>query len=299
MKKNVSLMVFVLMLFCGGAVNAGVVFEDHFNSLGKWFLYPGTGETGANQNPSAFIESGLAPEHEPYMRSNYGSMRAEMSEEVTTSFRATWKWLIDDFEFEPQSAMIFFMNAAGNAGYGVRWFGGWESDPGTHAGTIKLVKYKSAGEEYQNDHWFESYNAYRTDIITDKGLVGDSNEPPFAEFELIWEQIPEESDANNLILRVTDATHGVIEFEGNDPNFASFSRIYTHAYGGNAAVYIDDLKVTTVIEPTTCTEAVEGGYGMVGDVSGDCVVGIDDIKAIVNRWLVCNDPEDAACIDTW
>ena len=53
------------------------------------------------------------------------------------------------------------------------------------------------------------------------------------------------------------------------------------------------------LEPTTCIEANQFGYGLEGDVDGDCYVTLADFADAAAGWLSCAEPTDIDCTHPW
>jgi len=273
----------VLAVFCGMAANAGVVFEDHFDDvfLDKW--------THISSTYPAKTDTGLAEDHEPYMHVYYGAMRAELSEELTSSFRVTFKWLMNAYY---DAGYVWLMNSTGTQGYGVRWNGGQDLD-NFRGGHVNIMKYNSTNEYERYREYTEPWNF--TLLLGESPYIsGDSTIPPFADFEFTWD-----GATGELTVSVTDAIHGVHTFSATDTDFASFSRIYVNAATDGAEFYLDDLRVSPVIEPATCQQVQYGGYEIPSDLDGDCYVNWGDFAIFAGQWLICNDPDDPNCISTW
>lgn len=52
-------------------------------------------------------------------------------------------------------------------------------------------------------------------------------------------------------------------------------------------------------QPQTCQETIERGYGDVADINGDCKVNFLDFADFAIDWMICNDPEEEACLQNW
>jgi hypothetical protein len=51
--------------------------------------------------------------------------------------------------------------------------------------------------------------------------------------------------------------------------------------------------------PATCQEAIAGGFGLAGDLDGDCYVTLSDLAVQAGDWLVCVDPANLNCERPW
>ena len=67
--------------------------------------------------------------------------------------------------------------------------------------------------------------------------------------------------------------------------------------GKDAVFRVDDLLITT--KPLTCAELRGLGFGVAGDVNGDCYVNLADLAIMASEWLYCMAPDDAACDTPW
>ena len=81
---------------------------------------------------------------------------------------------------------------------------------------------------------------------------------------------------------------------------AAGSRIWIDPGSEISSTYIDRLFLTPPV-PNNCAEALDHGYGIVGDISGplgqpDCYVNLLDLAAFAENWLDCMDPFDINCI---
>ncbi len=54
-----------------------------------------------------------------------------------------------------------------------------------------------------------------------------------------------------------------------------------------------------VLPPANCNEVWQFGFGLDADFDQDCDVDLADLAEMVGNWLICNDPGDPSCIETW
>jgi len=45
-----------------------------------------------------------------------------------------------------------------------------------------------------------------------------------------------------------------------------------------------------------CYDVKAYGFGLAGDITGDCYVDFEDLKLFAEDWLKCNNPEDPNCV---
>jgi len=281
MKWNVGLItgVTAMAALCGSVLHAGVVFEDGFTDLSAWTVVEETGD-------DPVIESALAVDHAPYLHLPYRTIKADLSEPIST-FKISWKWLPADWR---QVGYLLVTNSDGTQGYGVRWNSAHD-DPGYEPGYVNIAKWDNVVEPDRlkanlETTYLLAYSEY---------ISGNSVDLPFADFRL-------ELDSTGLLtLRVADPVHGVHKYTATDTAFSSFSKIYlTTSYYSEtpSGFYVDELRVSPY-EPVTCEEAVGGGYAIRADLNGDCYVNWADFSVFAADWLRCNDPEDPGCESTW
>jgi len=51
--------------------------------------------------------------------------------------------------------------------------------------------------------------------------------------------------------------------------------------------------------PINCADAIQQGYGIAGDLNGDCYVDLSDFSIFAGEWLKCIEPNDPACSHPW
>ena len=72
----------------------------------------------------------------------------------------------------------------------------------------------------------------------------------------------------------------VVVRNGTGVHCSRFNRL--HIYGETVA-------------PKNCAQAIDSGYGIVGDLNSDCYTNILDLAVIASDWAQCIDPQDPAC----
>lgn len=71
---------------------------------------------------------------------------------------------------------------------------------------------------------------------------------------------------------------------------------YTEWYQGICAESFDGVEVSRIGHiPVDCNEAIQMGYGIMGDINQDCKVDLADLGKMGQVWLSCEDPNDILC----
>ncbi|MFH1615121.1 MAG: right-handed parallel beta-helix repeat-containing protein [Planctomycetota bacterium] len=147
---------------------------------------------------------------------------------------------------------------------------------------------------------------------------------------------PYDVEPNDGSVKVIDALprpHVITDVQGNSDRGGSYDQIRVVGWAeGNPAIgykseflYIDrtvvnvaggnghiDIAMTATtdnrfiamakidrIAPTTCEQVKAMGLLSTGDISEDCYVNLEDVALFAENWLLCNDPTDSNCIETW
>ena len=84
---------------------------------------------------------------------------------------------------------------------------------------------------------------------------------------------------------------------GWSPGSVGLQSVY--AFDETIDAAIDDVVFEAITDPTVCSEAIEQGYGLKGDVNEDCYVNLEDIAEIVENWVQCVNPADEDCGKPW
>jgi len=297
-KLNSIMFVFLATVLCVGTVEGAIVFQDSFNDpcLPAWATVEAGPWDPNDPNADPSIASDLGVAHEPYLVLPYRTIKASLSETIT-SFKVNWKWLPAAWR---QIGYLFLTNADGSQGYGVRWNCTFDDPPGYEPGYVNFIKWDDpnglqVGRSPEGRP--ESASAMLPASVY---LSGRSIDLPFAEWQF------ELNDEGKLDIWVTDATHGP-DFHATvtDTDFNSFSRIYltTSFYSAQPDfMLVDELQVSPweALPPATCPEVIAGGYKLAADLNDDCYVNLEDYAMVASLWLVCNDPEDEVnCTPNW
>ena len=66
-----------------------------------------------------------------------------------------------------------------------------------------------------------------------------------------------------------------------------------------AATSISLSTTVLLADPASCSEAVNSGYEIAGDVNEDCRVDLGDFRLLASNWLRCIEPADPDCDAPW
>ncbi len=99
----------------------------------------------------------------------------------------------------------------------------------------------------------------------------------------------------NIIGGHAEGTYTLIRTSGNIE--INNPRIIDMPYVNYEVVEDGGFKELRVIffTPNSCSEVINNGFGLVGDLNNDCRIGIADFALMASGWLICNDPADPAC----
>lgn len=134
---------------------------------------------------------------------------------------------------------------------------------------------------------------------------------------------PSETTAYDLDLSFSDIT---LESGQVYRTTASQNCVLLGGFNPDEALTLPAQSITTLAlqleagpeSPTTCAEVQAMGYGLAGDLDGNCTVNLSDVvrlaafwlngapeydlgdfAAVSEQWLMCNDPQDDSCVQNW
>ena len=93
---------------------------------------------------------------------------------------------------------------------------------------------------------------------------------------------------------------GVVDWENiNMVQVGIREQIWAYEY--EQTYYVDAIRLGSpiVAGPQTCTDALNWGYFVPGDLNSDCRVKIDDFQIMATNWLKCIVPDDGNCDHPW
>ena len=188
----------------------------------------------------------------------------------------------------PEDQKAVFMSLQGNTNALSGYSGDWDikrfwvnEDGSVSAGDRGYYTgrqlYTSAALDWDGNAWYQisvvlSYTgADRHDIRVYRGKEGDSN----VELLLDYESSSYSAGSGYWYLSVGGHPVGYYYEE--------------QGMGG----YLGEDGFSTI---TDCQSVIDSAYGLGGDITGDCYVGMADLGTIADQWLGCTDPAGEDCL---
>lgn len=308
MRKMVSFAIVVLlMLSCGGIVWSEVLLDETFTvDLSNWTKLDTPGASGTVDielsgygevtigmtNNDRFRYQGLMSKD----RFTVSTDKMLVINYYGTNYSGSF-WSSTGTQYQSQQSLPYWLvSATDRSAEGFVGGGTWNSaglrGKNTSSPDLSYYNYQTTNGTY-TDVGGATYGALKHVIVT----IDDVNVKVYIEddyFENLGAPVPVLSLPTASVYYPTQLTE-----------------IGLHVYllaGRESSWYVDacgerfkGVKVSRVNKyiPADCAEAISSGYGLRGDVNGDCSVNLEDLFELIQSWLICVDPQDILCDRPW
>lgn len=156
---------------------------------------------------------------------------------------------------------------------------------------------------YLNSNLYRGSVRWKNDeqVIWGNGEI--STDPNYSATGIVWQELSislkqvngQDGFRAQLIAVYSDGSRQVKldveqDFGGNTWTSDTVSMYLVAAQYESHTVYFDDAQVISPVEPHTCQQIWDQGYGMAADVNRDCYINWLDVTTVMQNWSMCNDP---------